>query len=104
MGLLQKIEVPLCNYLINQQHNEDTIQEKITAMVDSNFRNSYSLKLSTPLNQFMVNFDIICILNIEMGFKCWTDLTELERSFRFKNYTTSKQLPDWNMEEESYNS
>ncbi len=58
------------------------------------FKNGYSLTLSIHLNQCMVNFDIICILKNEMGLKCWTDLTELECGFCFKNYTASIQFPD----------
>ncbi len=70
-------EVPICNYLMKQQHNEETIQEMITASLDSTFEYGYSLKLSTHLNQFMVDYDINCILKSEMGFKCWTDLTKI---------------------------
>jgi hypothetical protein len=75
---------------------------KITAE-DSTFKNGYSLKLSTHLNQFMVNYDIIRILKTKMGSNCWTDLTEVEYGFCLKNYTPKKGLPDWNTEEENFN-
>jgi hypothetical protein len=75
MGMLiwdycEKNEVLICNYLMNQQHNEEANQEKITASLDSTFKNGYYIKLSTQMNQFMVDFDSICILKYEMGFKC----------------------------------
>jgi hypothetical protein len=53
---------------VRQSLNEEAIQEMITASLNSTFENGYSLKLSTHLNQSMVNFDIICILKNEMGF------------------------------------
>jgi hypothetical protein len=71
--------------------------------VDSTFKDGYSLKLSTHLKQFMVNYDIICILKNKMGYNGWSDLSEVERGFCFKNHTTMKELPDWNVQEERYN-
>ena len=88
---------------MNQHHNGEAIMEKITASVDSTFKNGYSLKLSTHLNQFMVNYDIIQILKTKMGYNSWTDLTEVECGFCFKNYTPKKDLPDWNIAEETFN-
>ncbi len=55
----EKEEEHICNYLMNQHHNEEAILKMITASVDSTFKNGNSLKLSTHLNQFMVNYDII---------------------------------------------
>ncbi len=66
----KKEEEHICNYLMNQHHKEEAIKEKITASVDSTFENGYSLKLSTHLNQFMVDYDIIQILKTKMGYNC----------------------------------
>ncbi len=72
----------------------------MTASVDAAFKNCYSLKLNTHLNQFMVGYNIVCVLKDEMGFKSWSDMSELELGFCFRNQTSKKSLPDWNIEEE----
>ncbi len=51
----------------------------------------------------MVNYDIIRTLKDEMGYKGWHELSQVELSNRFKNISSRKKLPDWNMEEEKYN-
>ncbi len=38
-----------------------------------------------------------------MGYNSWTDLTEVEPGFCFKNYTPKKDLPDWSIAEETFN-
>jgi hypothetical protein len=52
----------------------------------------------------MVDFDIIRILKNNMGYSSWSELSEAERAICFKNYSLKKALPDWNNEEETYNS
>jgi hypothetical protein len=39
-----------------------------------------------------------------MGFKSWSDMSELELGFCFKNHTSNKSLPDWNIKEEKISS
>ncbi len=43
-------------------------------------------------------------LKEEMGFKSWSDMSELELGFCFKNHTSNKSLPDWNIKEEKISS
>jgi hypothetical protein len=93
----------IVKYLMNQHCNKEAIIEKLTASVDSTFKNGYSLKLSTHLNQFMVDYDIIHILKTERGYNGWSDLSQVECGFCFKNHTTMKVLPDWNVQEMRYN-
>ncbi len=76
----------------------------MTASVDAAFKNGYSLKLDTHLNQFMVDYGIIWVLKEEMGFRSWSDMSELELGFCFRNYTSNKSVPDWTIEEEKYSS
>jgi hypothetical protein len=52
----------------------------------------------------MVDFDIIRILKNNMGYSSWSELSEVECAICFKNYSSKKALPDWNTEEETYNS
>ncbi len=90
---------------MNRNHNnEKAIKEKITAAVDSTFKNGYNLKVHSHLNQFMVDYNIISILENNMGYSSWSELSEVERAICFKNYSSKIALPDWNTEEETYNS
>ncbi len=90
---------------MNKNHNiEKAIKEKITAAVDSTFKKGYNLKVHSHLNQFMVDYDIIRILKNYMGYLSWSELSEVERAICFNNYSSKKALPDWNTEEETYNS
>jgi hypothetical protein len=90
--------------MMNEYHGQEAGKEKMTASVDATFKNGYSLKPDTHLNQFMVDYDIICVLKEKMGFRSWSDMSELEKGFCFKNHTSNKSLPDWNIEEEKYSS
>ncbi len=85
-------------------NNEKAIKEKITAAVDSTFKNGYNHKVHSHLNQFMVDYNIIRILKNNMGYSSWSKLSELEHAICFKNYSSKKALPDCNTEEETYNS
>jgi hypothetical protein len=76
----------------------------MTASVDAAFKNGYSLKLNTYLNQYMIDYDIVCVLKEEMGFGSWSDMSELELGFCFRNHTSKKNLPDWNIKEEKFSS
>jgi hypothetical protein len=101
----QKKEEHIYNYFMNRNHNnEKAIKEKITAAVDSTFKNGYNLKVHSHLNQFMVDYNIISILENNMGYSSWSELSEVERAICFKNYSSKIALPDWNTEEETYNS
>ncbi len=101
----QKKEEHIFNYFMNKNHhNEEEIKEKMTSAVDSTFKNGYNLKVHSHLNQFMVDYNIICILKNDMGYLSWSDVSEVECVICFKNYSLKKALPDWNMEEETYNS
>jgi hypothetical protein len=81
-------EEAICNYMMREYHSQEAGQEKMTASVDAVFKNDYSLKLNTRLNQFMVDYDIVCVLKEEMGFKSWSDMCELELGFCFRNHAS----------------
>jgi hypothetical protein len=97
-------EEAICNYMMREYHSQEAGQKKMTASVDAAFKNGYSLKLNTYLNQYMVDYDIVCVLKEEMGFRSWSDMSELELVFCFRNHTSKKNLPDWNIEEEKISS
>jgi hypothetical protein len=97
-------EQAICNFFMREYHSQEAGQEKMTATVNAAFENGYSLRLNTHLNQYMVDYDIVCVLKEEMGLKSWSDLSDLELGFSFKNHTSKKSLPDWNIEEEKFSS
>ncbi len=89
--------------MFTTDHSKEAVQEKITSSVDTAIENGYSLKFSTHLDWFMVNYEIICVLRDEMGCKGWHDLSEVELSNCFKTISSGEKLPDWNIEEEKFN-
>lgn len=101
----EREEEGILNYLMEKNHNdEEATKEKMTAAVDSTFKHGYNLKVHSKLNQFMVDYDIIRILKSNMGYSSWAEVSDTERAICFKNYSRNKVLPDWNIEEETYNS
>jgi hypothetical protein len=97
-------EEAICKSMMREYHSQEAGQEKMTASVDAAFKNGYSLKLNTYLNQYMVDYNIVCVLKEEMWFRSWSDMSELELGFCFRNHTSKKNLPDWNIEEEKFSS
>jgi hypothetical protein len=85
-------EEAICNYIMSKCHSQDAGQKKMTALVDAVFKNGYSLKLDTYLNQYMVDYNIVCVLKEEMGFRSWSDMSELELGFCFRNHTSKNNL------------
>ncbi len=66
---------------MREYHSQEACQEKMTVSVDAASNNGHSLKLNTHLNHFMVDYNIVCVLKEEMGFKSWADMSELELGF-----------------------
>jgi hypothetical protein len=89
---------------MREYHSQEAGQEKMTASVDAAFKNGYSLKLNTYLNQYMVDYEIVCVLKEEMGFRSWSDMSEFKLGFCFRNHTYKTNLPDWNIKEEKFSS
>jgi len=101
----EREEEGILNCLMEKNHNnEEATKEKMTTAVDSTFKNGYNLKVHSSLNQFMVDYDIIHILKNNMGYSSWAEVSDTERTICFKNFSRNIILPDWNIEEETYNS
>ena len=95
-------EVAIVNYMMGEYNSQEASEEIMTKSVDAAFKDGYSLKFETHLNQFMVDYNIIRILKDEMGFRNWTDLSETEISYCYRNFTSKNNLPDWNIIEEKF--
>ncbi len=90
---------------MDENHNDEkALKEKITAAVDAVFKNGLNIRYHCHLNQFMVDYDIIRVLRNDMGYSAWAELTDVECVICCKKYSNKKTaLPDWNIEEESFN-
>ena len=52
----------------------------------------------------MVDYDILRVLKNDMIYSSWSELSDDDREICYKGYGTKKiNLPDWNIEEESWN-
>jgi hypothetical protein len=101
----EKNKHQIFDYFLDENHNDEkAIKEKMTAAVDASFKNGLNISFYCHLNQFMVDYDIICVLRNNMGYSSWSELTNVEHGICFKNYSNTKTaLPDWNIKEESFN-
>ncbi len=82
-------EEAICNYMMREYHSQEA-----GASVDAALKNGYSFKLNTYFNQYMGDYDIVLVLKEEMVFRSWSDMSELELGFCFRNHTSKKNLPD----------
>ncbi len=81
----QKEEEQIFNYFMGKNHNnEKAINEKMTAAVDSTFKDGFDLKVHSHPNQFMVDYDIIRVLKNNMGYSSWSNLSDVECAICFK--------------------
>ncbi len=97
-------EERIMSYMMKANNdNEEVVKEKLTASIDSTFKNWYNLKCHCHLNQFMVDYDILRVLKVDFGYKSWSYLSDVERAICFKGYSKGKALPDWNIQEEVFN-
>jgi hypothetical protein len=66
----------------------------MTEEIHDHFKDGFSFQFDTPLNKFMVDFDIKQFLTDRVGVTSWEDLDEDTKQFCFKDYPR-KSLPDW---------
>jgi len=100
----QKNEERIMSFLMKANNdNGDAVKKKLTANIDSVFKNGYNFKCHCHLNQFMVDYDILRVLKDEFGYKSWSDVSDVECAICFKGYSKGKALPDWNIQEEVFN-
>jgi hypothetical protein len=79
------------------------VEKKLTNDINSHFTGGYSISCQNPLNRFMVDYDIIRILNEYIGYTSWSEVPMTERGYCFRGYNAKSVLPEWDLEEESYN-
>jgi len=66
----------------------------MTEEIHSHFKDGYSLQFDTPLNKYMVDFDIKQFLADHVGITSWEDLDEAGKKYCYKNYPRIS-LPAW---------
>ena len=66
----------------------------MTEEIHSHFKDGFSLQFDTPLNKYMVDFDIKQFLADRVGITSWDDLDEAGKQYCYKNYPRIL-LPAW---------
>ncbi len=91
--------------MTDNNDDEKAVKAKITQAVDTRFKKGFNiLRYHCHLNQFLVDYDIIRVLKNDMGYSSWSDLSNGDCDICYKGYATKKKnLPDWNIEEETFN-
>jgi hypothetical protein len=102
---LEKYEQNILKYLrVDDTIAEESVKRKITEACDNTFKKGFNIRYHCHLNQFMVDYDILRVLKNNMGYSSWSDLSDSDLEICYKGYITKKiNLPDWNIEEESWN-
>jgi hypothetical protein len=102
MNHLKDHAVGLYDHLLAGTGNVDLVEKKLTDDINSHFIGGYSISRQTPLNRFMVDYDIIRILKNYVGYSSWDDVPYNQKELCFKNYNAKMPLPNWNCDEEQY--
>jgi hypothetical protein len=95
--------VGLYNHLMAGSVNGDFVEEKLTNDINSELRGGYSLNTQNELNCVMVDYDIICILKVYVGYMSWSDIPMNNRGYCNCIHNPKSFLPEWDVEEEKYN-
>ena len=74
--------------------------EQITKKVDKHFKNSYKLVPEKFLDKFLVDYDIIQVLE-HIGYSGWDNVSDEVKRICYKKFP-KKTLPDWGIEREPY--
>jgi hypothetical protein len=102
---LEKYKQSILRYIMTDNNDDEkAVKAKITQAVDTSFKKGFNIRYHCHLNQFLVDYDIIRVLKNDMGYSSWSDLSNGDRDICYKGYATKKKnLPDWNIEEETFN-
>jgi hypothetical protein len=95
--------VGLYDHLLSRTGDVESVEKKLTNDINSHFTGGYSISRQNPLNRFMVDYDIIRILKEYVGYTSWSEVLMTKRGYCFRGYNAKSVLPEWDLEEESYN-
>jgi len=95
--------VGLYDHLLSGTGDVESVEKKLTDDINSHFTGGYSISRQNPLNRFMVDYDIIRILKEYVGYTAWSEVPMTERGYCFRGYNAKSVLPEWDLEEETYN-
>jgi hypothetical protein len=68
LSYLKDHDVGLYDFLMVGAVNQDLLEEKLTNDINSEFIGGFSMSVQNPLNRFMVDYDILCILKEYVGY------------------------------------
>jgi hypothetical protein len=91
----------LYTYLMRDNLSKDAIAKKTTDDMDKHF-GVFIVKWNDSLKHWMVDYNIICILKYYVGYSSWADVPTNQKNLCYKNYNANFELPDWNINQETY--
>jgi hypothetical protein len=93
----------LYEYLLKKKLNVELVAKDLTDDIDKYFCAGYVFHWDDCLNHWMVNYDIIRILERYVEYSSWIDvLTKQRRELCYRNYNQNVTLPEWDIEQERY--
>ncbi len=94
LSYLKDHAVGLYDFLMAGAVNQDLVEEKLINDINSVFMGGYSMSVQNPLNRFMVDYDILCILKEYVGYTSWSDVPMSERGMCYRNYNAKSFLSE----------
>ena len=68
---LKEHALSLYEYLLKKKPNEELVAKDLTDDIDKHFRAGFVLHWDDCLNHWMVDYDIICVLEWYVGYSSW---------------------------------
>jgi hypothetical protein len=68
-------------------------EESLTNDIDAQFHGGFTINANVWLNHFMVDYDIIRVLQNHVGYKSWDEVPTTEREYCFKTTLQKQAFP-----------
>ncbi len=92
----------LYEYLLKKEPNEELVTEDLMDDINKHFHAGFALHWDDCLNNWMVDYNIICILKGYVGYSSWTNVPTKQRELCYRNFNQNVTLPEWDVEQERY--
>ena len=82
-------------FCLNKGNGDPKKAAKVmTEEIDNHFKDGFCFQYDTPLNKYMVDYDIKQFLTDRVGMTAWEDMDEATKQSCFKDYPR-RSLPEW---------
>ncbi len=85
----------LYKHLMKDDKKVDMVAKKTTQDINQHFSGGYNLHWKDTLNHWLVNFNIIRILNHPMDYTSWSEVPMKQRELCYRSLNGRHPLPDW---------